>query len=186
MPAPDKDVFVIDLDGTVLRRTLLDGVRLYFSNSSNVGEPYRGITVAINRLSAKFHIVALTARAESARTNTQRWLDNQGLGFVELHHAPSIRLNETARRIYKTERLAQLAVLGYKLRYGAGDRLSDLSAYAANGMFPIVVLRPAQTLRLRRIRKLALKLNLTEADYRVFLERPDMPAWEEIANFTGA
>ena len=175
--------FIIDLDGTILARSPLDGFRLYFGRSGRVGKPFSDAARRITESSRYFTVIALTARYERGRANTRKWLDRIGLGFVEVYHSPYLQLAEPTRRRFKTRLLKSLVAEGYTLAYGAGARPSDFAAYAENGLFPIVVLRPHQMHRLKKIKRLAAAYGLGEGDYAVFIHRLNKPAWGEIAEF---
>jgi hypothetical protein len=179
----NRPAIVIDLDGTILRRTLLDGVRLYFTKSVKVGQAFGEISGAIGDIARKFDVIAVTARAERAKSNTFQWLVEHGLGFVELYHSPVFHLRERTRAAYKTSLLKSLRDKGYDLRYGMGDRPSDFISYVRNGLFPIVVLRPHQRARIEKVRAIAQSNGLAEDSYRVIFEQPGAPAWTQIAAF---
>ena len=177
---------VIDLDGTVLRRGPLDGLRLYLGRKGNAGTAFGELGASLKRLAGRFRIVAVTARARFGRRNTRLWLEREGLGFVELYLSPFFNLTEPGRAKYKSIVISALRSRGYDIRYGVGDRPSDMRAYAANGAFPVVVLDGEDERRRRAFERLAARLGLGEDDYAVFVERPGAPAWKAIADFIEA
>ena len=180
---PKRPVIVIDLDGTILGRNALDWFRLYLWRSNKAGKPFLQATETLKELSKRYCIVALTARAELGKANTRRWLDANGLEFVELYLSSRFHFREPTRAAFKTAVLARLKSEGYDLRYGMGDRPSDFVAYIKNGMYPVVVLRPKQAGIVKKFVALASRLELGPGSYQVVFERPDAPAWPRIADF---
>ena len=182
----DKPAIVIDLDGTILRRQPLDWFRLYMSASSNIGIPFVQAFEVLIRLQEQFQIIAITARAERGKPNTRKWLEKLGLPDIELFHSPHMQLAESTRTKYKSSVIEALIAKGMDIRFGMGDRGSDFVAYAKNGVFPIVVLRPKQRGKLVRIRAIAASMGLKDIDWATFFEEPDSPCWPLIEQFVAS
>ena len=176
-----RPTIVIDLDGTILRRRFLDWFKLYLVESDSVGVPFAKVVDTLKSLSENYNVVAITARAKMGRPNTLRWLQRFGLDFCDLHLSSAVHFRDSPRAAYKSGVLRKLAAEGHDIRFGMGDRPSDFSAYADNGIFPIVVIRPHQKHRLEKIRAIARAKGLGEDDYAVFVEGEGMPAWTGIA-----
>ena len=87
---------------------------------------------------------------------------------------------ESTRARYKTSIIELLKSQGHNVLFGMGDRGSDFIAYAMNDVFPIVVLRPHQSKRLKKIRAIAASLKLEAKDWAVFYEEPGNPCWPNI------
>jgi phosphoglycolate phosphatase-like HAD superfamily hydrolase len=127
-------MLVVDLDGTVVADNmlvaLLDGAR-----------PVVGAPEALQRLAAAgWSPVYLTARPDLINAKTRRWLDRSGLPRGPLFEGPVDSVFDPG--LAKTGTLRTLRGKFAGITAGVGDSLSDAEAYAANGLTPLLIVRP--------------------------------------------
>ena len=111
-----RPTLILDLDETVLHRSrgTLDTLLLYAVPTASVGDPFPGAINALNRLAARFRIVAVTARWSLAASNTVRWLAAHGLAGMPLIHATRPHPGDASRVAFKADAIAWLRATGWK------------------------------------------------------------------------
>ncbi len=168
-PKTDRPGLVLDLDGTILDRNLGESLRLYLLPSPRTGRIFSKARDVLRRLSHKAELVGVTARCFLASGNTGRWLRAQGLPDFPVLHAPFFLVREKARLRFKRRCLQRLKKAGFRLVLGVGDRGSDLEAYRAEGLFPVLVVPRPRGSRHKVLEQRIRSLGLVEGkDYVLF------------------
>ena len=184
-PKTDRPALVLDLDGTILDRNLRESLKLYLLPSSRTGRIFSRASEVLWRLSEKVELLGVTARCFLAAGNTRRWLRAQGLPPFPVVHSPIFLVHEKGRVLFKRRCLRLLKAAGYKPAVGVGDRGSDLEAYLAEGLFPVLVVPRPQGKRHGVLLEKIGSLGLTEGkDYVLFSrERDGDSLWERAGSW---
>lgn len=139
-----RSAVVLDLDDTVLWRSrgAFDLLLLYANPFpfGSVGIPYTYAIEAIQALSERYDIAAVTSRSGGAATHTDRWLQSVGLAGMPLIHAAGPHPGDSSRDAFKAAAIRHLREAGgLDPVLGIGDRPSDGRAYRAEGLHSLVV-----------------------------------------------
>jgi hypothetical protein len=136
-----RSALVVDLDETLLFRSrgLLDTLSLYATRSAHAGVAYPSALEVLSRLQRRLQVIAVTARWWGAAGSTRRWLDARGLGDVGVVHAAAPHPGDASRAGFKAAALRRLRCWGWDPVAGAGDRPSDMEAYAGEGLAALML-----------------------------------------------
>lgn len=139
-----RSAIILDLDDTVLWRSrgVFDLFLLYANPFpvGSVGIPYTYAIEAIQALSERYDIAAVTSRSGGAAAHTDRWLHSVGLAGMPLIHAAGPHPGDGSRDAFKAAAIRHLrAVGGLDPVIGIGDRPSDGRAYRAEGLHSLIV-----------------------------------------------
>lgn len=136
-PDPGRVGVAVDIDET-LSQTEIDS--LLFRRSDRESDPLDHSVKALTRLATDFEIVYLTARPRFLIEKTRDWLARHGYPSGPLLTSPHWRRSLRGGGRFKTETLTALRAEWPNVLIGIGDRETDLAAYRAAGMLPIIVL----------------------------------------------
>jgi len=132
--APDRDVFVIDIDRTIarvgpLQQALRDNAKI---------RPMTGAADAIRALAPRYATVLLTARDHIFRAKTLEWLRDNGFPETPLLMRRGKRYWQQKAEPHKRERLQELSG-GVRLAVGVGDLPADARVYREHGMRAFII-----------------------------------------------
>lgn len=132
---PHRVGIIVDVDETI---SITDYPSLVFGIGTDTSRPIEPAQDVLTRLSQNFDITYLTARPQWLTGHTRKWLTEKGF--------PSGTVLTTARLLdvywpgsFKKRAVATLRHNSPHLLIGIGDRHTDVEAYAANRMLPLVV-----------------------------------------------
>jgi len=135
---PRAPTLVVDLDETLLHRPLgaLGAVLTYAAPWAAAGEAYAGAAACVAAVRARgAGVVGLTARWRGAAPGTERALAAAGVARLPVVFAGGLpHAGDGTRAAFKAGALRALRGRGWALAAGAGDRASDVAAYAAAGL----------------------------------------------------
>lgn len=132
------------------------------------GDPMPHSLAVVERLARDHGIIYLTGRPTAFNELSKQWLrkNNYPLGPVLTHGESALGLGVET---YKTTQLQALHREFPNLRYGIGDRITDIRAYQAVGMRSILIIHPemmtepGDVLRwLRDVRRLSADVDVVE------------------------
>jgi hypothetical protein len=130
----DRVVIICDIDGTIARTSVTG---LVFKERDTKSKPMPMSSEVLHALSKKYHLAYLTARPIYLREKSQAWLDNNG--FPKAPLVTFIRVRESADAVrYKSEIIEAIHALYPEALIGIGNAGTDMEAYAANGMLPLI------------------------------------------------
>jgi len=129
----DREVLVVDLDGTVCAGKGIDVVRKAPAEIPVIPDAAE----VLSRLATRFDILYLTARDDSLITRSREWLDLNGFPKAPIL-VRDLGLQTLSAEKYKRERLAELAPV-WRLVAGVGDRDEDIAAYRSVGVRTFLV-----------------------------------------------
>jgi len=133
----DRIILAVDVDGTLAETDYDD---LILDRRDVESQPLPHAQQALEKLSADFHILYLTARPHYYVEKTRRWLRDYGFGTGPVFTAP--RLRDTIRHArFKRRMLATLRRDWPNLLVGIGNKAADAQAYGASGMLSLIVRR---------------------------------------------
>lgn len=126
---------IVDVDETI---SITDYPSLVFGIGTDESRPHRHARDVLTILSRHFDITYLSARPQWLTGETRKWLNEKGF--------PAGTVLTTARMLdvyrpgpFKKRSVAALRRTSPNLLIGIGDRHTDVEAYVANGMLPLVV-----------------------------------------------
>ncbi|HPP19858.1 MAG TPA: PepSY domain-containing protein [Phycisphaerae bacterium] len=132
---PHRVGIIVDIDETI---SITDYPTLVFGIGTDRSRPIEHALGVLTRISQDFDIAYLTARPQWLTGHTRRWLTEKGF--------PDGIVLTTARVVdvcwpgsFKQRSVAALRHHSPHLLIGIGDRPTDVEAYVANGMLPLVV-----------------------------------------------
>ena len=139
-PPRPVPTIVLDLDETLVhRRGIADAALMYVAPWVLVGRPYPGAPAAAQTLSARFNLVAVTARWRLAESSTERMLASVGLARLPTIFAADPHPGDASRVDFKARAIELLRERGWAPFAGVGDRPSDLRAYVRAGVTALMV-----------------------------------------------
>lgn len=129
----DQPFLVVDIDNTICESTILEDI---FTNVSR-RRPVEGAAETLEKLSARYEIIYLTARDESMITKTREWLEKNGFpkGIILARDLDILTLSSTR---YKSGVLRDLNRRFTNVCAGIGNRESDGKAFRRNGLLAIL------------------------------------------------
>ena len=157
----DAPMVILDLDYTLVDDDF-EGVL------TGQGDPMPHSLAVVERLARDHGIIYLTGRPTAFNELSKQWLrkNNYPLGPVLTHGESALGLGVET---YKTTQLQALHREFPNLRYGIGDRITDIRAYQAVGMRSILIIHPemmtepGDVLRwLRDVRRLSADVDVVE------------------------
>jgi hypothetical protein len=136
-----RPTVVLDLDETVVWRPrgVLDQVLMYGAPWVAVGQPYAGAAACLADISARFNLVAVTARWRLAEASTDAMLARAGLPRLPVIYAGAPHPRDASRAAFKARAIRHLRDEGWAPFAGVGDRASDVEAYAGEGLAALAV-----------------------------------------------
>jgi len=135
----DRIILAVDVDGTLAETDYDD---LILGRRDVESQPLPHAQQTLEKLSADFHILYLTARPHYYVQKTRRWLKDCGFPGGPVFTAP--RLRDTIRHTrFKRRMLATLRKDWPNLLIGIGNKAADAEAYGPNGMLSLIVRRAA-------------------------------------------
>jgi len=134
----NRPTLVVDLDDTVVDGGLWNSTTLFFDLCYGA-EPFPGAPESLCDLATRWNVVFVTARPDWVKDQTVQWLDAQGFPNAPVLFSPSPLLTSDAKRRYKAGAIGELRDRGLIVRYGVGDRASDVLAYDENGANAVLI-----------------------------------------------
>lgn len=126
----ETPIFITDID-----HTIADVSPLGFILRPNPSiRPVPGAPEALREIALRFQVVYLTARDHVFAVKTRDWLQQRGFPEGPLYLRKDTRFWDTSPREHKIARLGELRARFPNLRWGVGDVLGDIEAYAAHGI----------------------------------------------------
>jgi len=133
----DRIMLAVDVDGTLAETDYED---LILDRRDIESQPLPHAQQTLEKLSADFQVLYLTARPQYYIEKTRRWLRDCGFPNRPVFTAP--RLRDTIRHArFKRRMLATLRRDWPNLLIGIGNKAADAQAYGASGMLSLIVRR---------------------------------------------
>lgn len=101
--------------------------------------PLPGAAGALNRLAQDYRLLFLTARSSVVARGTLKWLDHWRFPRAPVIFSRRFFLNADEQVAFKTGVLRGLEARGQPVRWGIGDKVSDVLAYRAVGANAILL-----------------------------------------------
>lgn len=127
--APDRDVFVVDIDRTL---AAVGPIMAALKDNAKIA-PLAGAADGLRALAARYATILLTARDHIFRGKTLDWLRDNRFPDMPLLMRRGRRYWQQTPEDHKRERLAELASV-VRLAAGVGDLPADALVYRERGM----------------------------------------------------
>jgi len=101
--------------------------------------PLPGAPEALRRLSQRYRLVFLTARASLLAGGTLRWLDACGFPCAPVIFSRRVLLGSKQHTAFKTGVLRDIHAQGQEVQWAVGDKVHDMRAYLAVGADAILL-----------------------------------------------
>ncbi len=129
----DAPMIVVDLDQTLVASGIVD---VLLDKARPVPDAQR----VVQRLAGQYTIIYLTGRPDLFTIRTRQWLAENGFPRAVLLMAS---MSDMLSGQFKPRVLGGLHERFTNLRFGIGDKASDMRAYAASGMTGVMLLNVA-------------------------------------------
>lgn len=145
LPAPltlcvrkkEQEFFITDIDKTISDA----GPLAFLLKKPEDIQPMPDSPEVLRALSKKYTIIYLTAREEIFRRKTKTWLADKGFPAGPVYFW-DMQKDEFRSGQYKAEMIEKLKKDWPSIFAGAGDQVSDATAYQANGMKAYIFRKP--------------------------------------------
>jgi len=158
-----KPVVVVDIDDTIVDGGTWKSIRLLLDPFYSNVAAYPGAADALSNLQADWNVILLTARDDLFRRRTVKWLSEHGFPRTPVIFSASFLLDADDRERYKTAAIAALQERGLLVKYGVGDKASDIGAYRRRGLEAILIVEGDDDPDLKTTRELLTRKYGAEA-----------------------
>lgn len=136
-----KQALILDFDGTIADYKTREHLRAVdwdaYISASHTDTPILQTVEIINKFKGDYFIIILSARGESSRGETSKWLEKYNIYYDEM----ILRDNDDTRDDYliKLDLIREKVLNRYEVFMAIDDRSSVVKLFRENGIFTIQV-----------------------------------------------